>query len=103
MCRWRDLEAHATGLICLTGGPAGRSTDALVQGQARARARAHVDSCDAIFGDRLYVELQRHGPAAEGAAEPGLIDLAYALDLPLVATNDAYFADAAMTSRRMTR
>jgi DNA polymerase-3 subunit alpha len=50
----------------------------------------------AVFGDRFYVELQRHGLAAEQAAEPGLVAWAYAHDAPLVATNDAYFADPDM-------
>ena len=49
-----------------------------------------------IFPNRLYVELQRHGLAGEMAVEEGLLDLAYALDVPLVATNDCYFADRAM-------
>ncbi len=44
-----------------------------------------------IFGDRLYVEVQRHGVAAEAEVEPELTDLAYRLALPLVATNEAYF------------
>ena len=47
-----------------------------------------------LFGDRLYVELQRHGTPAERRAEPGLIDLAYAKSVPLVATNEPYFAAA---------
>src|SRR6266481_5302523 len=42
--------------------------------------------------DRLYVELQRHGIHKERRAESGLIDLAYAKGLPLVATNEPYFA-----------
>ena len=45
-----------------------------------------------VFGDRLYVELQRHGLAQERAVEPQLLKLAYDLDLPLVATNESYFA-----------
>ena len=45
----------------------------------------------AAFGDRLYVELQRHGRPEEAAAEGLLVDLAYELGLPLVATNDARF------------
>ncbi len=48
----------------------------------------------ALFGDRLYVELARRGDAIEEAAEAALIDLAYARDLPLVATNPACFAEA---------
>src|SRR6202040_4242172 len=43
-------------------------------------------------GDRLYVELQRHGIDKERRAEAGLIDLAYTKGLPLVATNEPYFA-----------
>ncbi len=47
-----------------------------------------------LFGDRLYIELQRHGMEAERRVEGGLIDLAYANGLPLVATNEPYFATA---------
>ncbi len=47
----------------------------------------------AAFPGRLYIELMRHGGNEEARTEPGLIDLAYRHDLPLVATNDAYFPD----------
>jgi DNA polymerase-3 subunit alpha len=49
----------------------------------------------AIFPGRLYVELQRHGLPVEAAIEAGLIDLAYAQDLPLVATNECFFPSVA--------
>ena len=49
----------------------------------------------AAFGDRFYVELQRHGLEDEKRAEPGLVEWAYANDVPLVATNDVYYAKAA--------
>ncbi len=45
-----------------------------------------------LFGDRLYVELQRHNTEQERRVESGLIDIAYAKGLPLVATNEPYFA-----------
>ena len=45
-----------------------------------------------IFGDRLYVEIQRHGFRYEIECEPMLLDLAYARALPIVATNEVYFA-----------
>ena len=35
----------------------------------------------------------RHGLAAERLIEGRLLDLAYARDLPLVATNEVFFAD----------
>ena len=44
-----------------------------------------------LFGDRLYIELARRGDAVEEAAEDALIELAYARNLPLVATNPASF------------
>src|SRR5262249_46682475 len=40
----------------------------------------------------LYIELQRHGLKHEIEVEPGLLDLAYERGLPIVATNEAYFA-----------
>ena len=73
-------------------GRAGRSA---VRRRPRGRgARRPWPRCSRVFGDRFYVELQRHGLAVEAAAEPGLVAWAYEHDVPLVATNDVYFADA---------
>ena len=90
-----DLRAHHEGLICLSGGPEGPLGRLLAQGQ-RPKAEALVRDLAAIFPQRLYIELQRHPvegglPAAEKASERGHLEIAYAMDLPIVATNDAYF------------
>ncbi len=90
---WEYICQHADGLICLTGGPEGPVNDALLAGQGTLAAE-HVERLKSLFGDRLYIELQRHGTAAEREAEQGLIDLAYRLEVPLVATNEPYFAKA---------
>jgi DNA polymerase-3 subunit alpha len=45
-----------------------------------------------LFGDRLYVELQRHGTAAQRITEPALIDYAYQKGIALVASNEPFFA-----------
>ncbi|WP_395541696.1 DNA polymerase III subunit alpha [Neotabrizicola sp. sgz301269] len=96
-----ELADHAEGLICLTGGPEGPLGRFFAAGQA-PKARALVEALHRAFGDRLYVELQRHPgeggrlTAAEAASERGMVDLAYELGLPLVATNDAYFPAAKM-------
>ena len=95
-----DLERHSEGLICLTGGPDGPLGRLLRQNQ-RPKAEEFLRRMAAIFPTRLYVELQRHPvdgglPEAERLSERGSVELAYALDLPLVATNDAYFAKADM-------
>ena len=60
-----------------------------------ARTRWRGTRCEALqrlFGDRLYIELQRHGMAAERLVEPALIELGYARGIPLVATNEPFFA-----------
>ncbi len=87
-----DLAAAGDGLICLTGGPDGPVGRLLAEGQTEA-AEAALRELMAAFPGRLYVELMRHEEAKEARCEPGLVELAYRHDLPLVATNDAYFPD----------
>ena len=76
------LEGATDGIICLTGGPGGPLDGAIAAGQSHLAA-SRLDALHALFGDRLYVELQRHGTAAERRTEPALIDLAYAKSIPL--------------------
>jgi len=90
-----DLETRAAGLICLTGGPGGPVGRCLIDQQPEA-AEAALLALKAMFGDRLYMEIMRHGMAEERQTEAAMLDLAYAHDVPLVATNDCYFADAEM-------
>jgi DNA polymerase III subunit alpha len=87
------LEGMTDGLLLLTGGPRGPVGRLLAEGQGPA-ALAVLQRLAALFPGRLYVELMRHGLAVEDKIEPALIELAMAHDLPLVATNDAFFADA---------
>ncbi|HSC19165.1 MAG TPA: PHP domain-containing protein, partial [Rhizomicrobium sp.] len=89
------LAAHANGLIALTGGPGGPLNHLIVENQVDAAA-ALLDRLSAMFGNRLYVELQRHGLPEERAAEGKLIDFSFARRLPLVATNDVHFGAADM-------
>ena len=79
------------GLIALTGGPDGPISLALQAGHADLAA-ARCERLAGLFGDRLYIELQRHSIDKERRVEGGLIDLAYSKGLPLVATNEPYFA-----------
>ncbi len=96
-----ELARHSTGLICLSGGPDG-PIGRLCRAGARPKAEALMSKLAAMFPDRLYVELQRHPteagalPEAERLSERPAIEMAYAMNLPLVATNDVYFPDAKM-------
>ncbi|MEO6256746.1 MAG: DNA polymerase III subunit alpha, partial [Sphingomicrobium sp.] len=86
------LDGASDGLIALTGGSEGALARLLADGQA-TKANAYLDRLKALFPERLYIELSRRGDAVEEAAENALIDLAYAADLPLVATNPAAYTD----------
>jgi len=96
-----ELCDRSEGLICLTGGATGPLGQLIAQGQAD-KASALTDRLSKAFPTRLYIELQRHPGdngqlmLAEAASEAGLIELAYAKDLPLVATNDVYFPKSTM-------
>ena len=87
------LQDDAADLIALTGGPEGPIALAINADHA-ALAADRCDRLASLCGDRLYIELQRHGVEKERRAEAGLIDLAYAKGLPLVATNEPHFATA---------
>ncbi len=85
------LEEMSAGLIALTGGPQGPIDAALRDGQ-HEQAAERLKTLEKIFGNRLYVELQRHGLPEEAEVEPQLLELAYTRGLPIVATNECYFA-----------
>ena len=90
------LKRHSEGVICLTGGALGPVGQFLQDGQTD-KAKALMGQMAEFFPDRLYVEIQRHPvdgatrTVEEQATEQGLVELAYAMNLPLVATNDVHF------------
>jgi DNA polymerase-3 subunit alpha len=90
-----DVEAYAEGLLALSGGPLGPVGRLLGEGQAD-KADAVLQRLRSAFPERLYIELQRHGLPIEDAIEPGLIDFAERYELPMVATNEPFFADEGM-------
>ena len=89
------LALHSAGLIALTGGADGPVGRLLQFGQDEA-AEVVLEKLEAAFPGRLYVELQRHGLPKERQTEPKFLDIAYARQLPLVATNEAFFSDPSM-------
>jgi len=89
-----ELQEHASGLICLTGGAEGPLAAALRQGGID-EARRHVDQLVGIFGPgNVYVELQRHFQREEESRNRAAIDIARSLNLPLLATNGVCYATA---------
>ncbi|MEO6225582.1 MAG: DNA polymerase III subunit alpha [Sphingomicrobium sp.] len=86
------LESLSEGLIALTGGGEGALARLIADGQHN-KAEHYLDRLQRLFPERLYIELSRRNDPIEQAAEDGLIELAYARDLPLVATNPASYPD----------
>lgn len=96
-CSLDDLAAHADGLILLSGGALAGFIGAPAGDGRPALAGARADQLAALFGDRFYIELQRHGLGVERAAEPHLLTIADRLNAALVATNDCRFENAEMS------
>ena len=85
------LEGRTGGLVALSGGPQGPLDQCF--GRERPEVAAgRLDRLERLFPGHLYIELQRHGLAREREIEGSLVELAYARGLPLVATNEPYFA-----------
>jgi len=90
-----QLQGLNEGLIALTGGADGFINRLICSGQ-NEQAGHWLKTMSAWFERRLYIELQRHGLPNEKQAEPHLINFAYDMALPLVATNEPYFLDPDM-------
>jgi DNA polymerase-3 subunit alpha len=86
------LEGRTEGLIALTAGGEGALARLIAEGLDDT-AGAMAEQLEALFPGRLYVELSRRGNRIEETAEARLIELAYAQNLPLVATNPAAYAE----------
>jgi DNA polymerase-3 subunit alpha len=89
------LAEYAPGLIGTTGCASGEIQTWLRIGDY-ARAREVAGEFRDIFGEgNFYVELMDHGLGIETRVMPDLLRLARDLGLPMVATNDLHYTDAA--------
>lgn len=81
-----ELLNLSSGLIALTGG-----YDSILAQLLLKQDKETIKRLLSAFNGHLYVELQRHGLNKELELEEALIDFAYQLNIPLVATNDVFF------------
>ncbi|MEP3264778.1 MAG: DNA polymerase III subunit alpha [Hyphomicrobiales bacterium] len=95
-----EQEAHITpdmlrdlnqGIICLSGGRGGPIDKGILDNRLE-EAKKRAEQLKNIFKDRFYIELQRVDLGEEARREPLIIDIAYEYDIPLVATNEPFFA-----------
>ena len=87
---FEELLSHSEGLICLTGGSEGILARPVLKGDMDYAFQL-ANRLKEAFGNRLYIEIQRHGTDKEQLSEEGFLKIAYDLNIPLVATNEAYF------------
>jgi error-prone DNA polymerase len=87
-----DLAPYADGLVCLTGGARGPLALRLAHGD-RAGAVECLARLVSIFGrSNVFVEIQRHLDRERERILDGLVRLARAARLPLVAANQPLYA-----------
>jgi len=93
--RLSDFSEYNEGLIALTGGVEGALGRLLLTNQKQDAENTLLE-LKKYFGDRLYMEISRIGLETEKNTENDFIELAYKHNIPLVATNEAFFFDTDM-------
>ncbi len=86
-----ELEPLSNNLICLSGAHTGPIGMAILNNQ-NDLAKNYAARFQKLFGDRFYIEIQRHGLEDEIKTEPEFLHIAQELNIPIVATNDVCFA-----------
>ncbi len=84
------LRDRHEGLIATSGCLSAPVPRAIVQGETD-RAWSVAEDYSRLFGDRYYLEIQRHGIADQDLVNAELIKMSSDLNIPLVATNDAHY------------
>ncbi|WP_341760188.1 DNA polymerase III subunit alpha [Candidatus Endowatersipora endosymbiont of Watersipora subatra] len=85
-----QLFKYSEGLIVLTGGSHGLVNQLLSKGWIQ-EARDTLKLLSQVFPNYLYIELQRYLDF-NTFIEDQIVEWAYEFDIPLVATNEAYFS-----------
>jgi error-prone DNA polymerase len=87
-----DLEPYADGLVCLTGGARGPLARRLACGD-HAGAAEYLARLVAVFGrSNVFVEIQRHLDREQERILAGLVRLARAARIPLVASSQPLYS-----------
>lgn len=86
------LKSMNAGLICLTGGSQGEVAQSFLNGGFDA-ALSRLNDLRSIFGDRLYLEMNRVGTPEWDQLVPAFQELSRQTRVPLVATNNVHYLD----------
>ena len=85
------LSRYSKGIIVTSGCLAGEVGQLLLQGQVEQATRVAGEYQDIFGKDNFFVELQDHGLGDQHTVFPKLLDIAKAIDAPLLATNDLHY------------
>ncbi len=88
---WELLEAHHEGLIITTGCLGGQVLQALLKGDEPGALKIAARLQDIFGRENMFVEIQDHGIPEQLQTNPQLLQIARALDAPLLATNDSHY------------
>ena len=92
-----EILSETDGLILLTGGSEGEVGQLIHRGLAD-KAKDLLIQYKKAYPNRVYVEITRHGKSVEKSIEAKLVELAYELSLPIVATHDVRFMKKSQSS-----
>ena len=92
---YEQIAAHSAGVIALTAGIYGGVGRALLNAR-KEQAEKELLWLKEHFEGHLYIELMRHGMSQEAQTEAEFLELAKKHHVPIVATNDVYFATSDM-------
>ena len=87
---WSLLEKHHEGLIC-TSGCLSAPVPRTILAQEGNKAWTMAEDFQRLFGDRYYLEVQRHGIREQEIVNQELFRMHHDMGIPLVATNDAHY------------
>ncbi len=90
--KFSDLKEWSQGLIALTAGIDGVFDD-LILSNSHQEAEKILLELKEIYGNNLFMEFNRHGNAFEEDLEKIKIPLALKHNIPIIATNNVFFAD----------
>tara|TARA_Y100000590_G_scaffold70869_1_gene77649 strand:+ start:2738 stop:6160 length:3423 start_codon:yes stop_codon:yes gene_type:complete len=94
-CKIEDIEKNCNGLILLTG-----SFDSLIgklfSNNLTDEINKLVNQFKKMFGDNLYIEIQRHNDVGEKSFENYLLNISNKLEIPIIATHEVYYLEKEM-------
>ncbi len=86
-----DLAEHSAGLICLSGCSKGEIPSLMLKGKKDEALQAAQKYCSVFGADRFYIELQHHLHPEDAKLCRQLVELAAALGVHTVATNNVHY------------